>query len=168
MRRLIIHIRYVFIVAVMIIATGSDVYGQSVNLSRKLYDIYTEAIKKAKYDEGLVLADSLRRESIAEGSHDGEMLSYTIPVLNVLRNRLGADNLEKAMAPLKQKALEYNEMSYYYYAVSNMVYYLSNEGLYQSAIEYMKKERMFATKAADPYGLYVAYNLLGYLCQRRG
>ena len=58
MRRLIIHIRYVFIVAVMIIATGSDVYGQSVNLSRKLYDIYTEAIKKAKYDEGLVLADS--------------------------------------------------------------------------------------------------------------
>ena len=167
MRRLIIHIRYVLIVAVMIIATGSDVYGQSVELSRKLYDIYTEAIKKAKYDEGLVLADSLRRESIAEGSHDGEMLSYTIPVLNVLRNRLGADNLEKAMAPLKQKALEYNEMSYYYYAVSNMVYYLSNEGLYQSAIEYMKKERMFATKAADPYGLYVAYNLLGHLCQRR-
>lgn len=167
-KRLSYHIIVLWLFALMAVALPLESGAASVSLSERLYKLYMQASKKASTDEGLVLADSMRRVAISEKSRGGELLALTIPVMNAYRNKKGIEALDKAIAPLQEKALEYHNPDYYYYAVSNKVYYLANENKFQTAVEYMKRVQQFAQKNAHPYGIYVGYNMLGHLHQQRG
>lgn len=164
----LVHIIILSLVAVMGVALPTECGAATVSLSERLYKLYMQAAKKASTDEGLALADSMQRVAISEKSKGGELLALTIPVMNAYRNKKGIEALDRAIAPLQEKALAYHNPDYYYYAVSNKIYYLANENKFQSAVEYMKREQQFAMRNAHPYGIYVGYNMLGHLHQQRG
>jgi len=163
-----IHITLCMCIVALFVLMPITGYGMSFKLSKSLYKLYTEAYGKATSQEGLVLADSLRRMSIASGSHIGEVLALCVPVRNRFHKSGDLAALEEAIKPLQEKALQYGYMEYYYYAISNKVYYLIREKKYQTAIDYMKREQQFAKTQSHPYGVFVGYEMLGIIHLQRG
>lgn len=164
--------RYILLLVMMFVMLaaphGARAQQNEYGISPRLYTIYQEANKQRFTRRGVQLADSMRLLARRMGDHTAELLSMTIP----MRYHFGRKDDERKffswVKTIQRRSREYNNSDYYYYAMTNKVYYLVAEKRFQEAVDYLREEGQYDKNKVQPYGIYLSYNMLGVIYRYRG
>lgn len=156
------------VLAIMIFTvSGMNAQNSLHKQTEELYALYSRAARNTKTSNCLAIADTLRRKAIAAGNRKMETLALVIPMKHEYYKPNNIDGLEKALQPLMDLALKYNETEIFYNAVSHKVTYLMNCAEYRKALEYQDKMLKFAKQHRHNYGIIIGHISLGNMHRKQ-
>jgi signal transduction histidine kinase len=126
-----------------------------------LYEYFLQMVKMKHDPICLKMTDTLYIRAFARGDRKAQCLAYTIPV----NYRFGIPGhypeMKAACDELRKVARQTGYMRYYYFASSNEVTYLLNEGHTAQAVRLAKRMHDEATSTNELYGIYSSTFALG-------
>lgn len=148
-------------------ASPSTAQNNPYKIDDALYPIYQRASRQARRPEGLQVADTLYRKALELDNKKAQCLAYTIP-LQFYTAQKDDEGVEEAADNLKKISRANDYLQYYYYAWSNEIIYLLNQG--RSLLALQKAEKMKDQAFVDkyPYGIFSCIRTIGHIYKSRG
>jgi signal transduction histidine kinase len=126
-----------------------------------LYDYFMRMVKLKTDPVCLQMVDTLYSRAFALGDRKAECLAYTIPLNYYFIQPKSYEQMHMAAENLRHISRENGYMRYYFYATSNEITYLLNEGRTGQAIRLALQFRNEAFASGDNNGIYSCLLALG-------
>jgi signal transduction histidine kinase len=126
-----------------------------------LYAYFQQMVKLKTDSVCLKMADTLYARAFALGDAKAQCLAYTIPVNYYFTQHHDFESIHRAANTLRKVARRAGYLRYYYFATSNEVTYLLNEGKSAQAIRLAHRMRNEAFTDNNPHGMYSCLLALG-------
>lgn len=161
--RLLKHIR--LLLAVALVAAVGMLHAQTS--ARQFDQLFKKAYAQRYTKQGLHLADSMLTMARQQRNHKAEVMAMIIPMQYYYLQK-DDKTFDKWVAKMQQKALQYNMQEYYYFALTNKVYYMVNAKQFHEAVDYLRETQQYDKKAIQPYGIFLSYDMLGVIYRYQG
>lgn len=133
------------------------------DMTPRLREIYNEASHNFRNAHGIVMADSLMRESRRLHSKDGELRAYTVIMKHECSKPGNEAGMERAVGRMMDFAMKNGFTDAFYSGVSFKVTYYTNSGEYQKAIDYQNNMLKYARQHGHNFGMVLGHVSLGNL-----
>lgn len=134
---------------------------QDSDMTPRLREIYNEASHNFRNAHGIVMADSLMRESRRLHSKDGELRAYTVIMKHECSKPGNEAGMERAVGRMMDFAMKNGFTDAFYSGVSFKVTYYTNSGEYQKAIDYQNRMLKYARQHGHSYGIVIGHISMG-------
>lgn len=153
--------------AVLLLLTASMPGLANNRPPQRLINIYQRAFAKRTSPEGLAIADTLLRLSIAEGCREMEVRALSIPMKYHFVNANEYPEVERAAKPFMDKCQEYGMVDYFYEGVSTKTTWLTNHNMYKEALDYQKEMLEYAKRHNHRSGIILGFISTGNIYRMR-
>lgn len=161
--RLLKHIRLLLTVA--LVAVVGMLHAQTSNLQ---FDrLFKKAFAQRYTKQGLQWGDSMLTMARQQRNRKEEVRAMIIPMHYYYLHK-DDKKFDKWVATMQQKALQYNMQDYYYYALTNKIYYMVKARQFHEAVDYLREAQQYDKKTIQPYGIFLSYNMLGVIYHYQG
>ncbi len=154
--------RQLFLAVACVVVCPLVAQNNSYKINDELYNYYIEAFKERYTDAGLEMSKTMYNRAAAIGDRKAQCIALTIPIQYYYHNIKGRE-FEKALYRIQKEAQHYGYMQYYYYGSTQNVLYLIKLNREEDAFNYTIDQLDFARKRKDAYGIFTAFNNIGYI-----
>ena len=152
--------RQLLVAGAMAFVVPCGAQNNPLKINDQLYAIYDQAYASYKTRAGRDLGMQMYRKAVAMGDRKAQVIALTIPMLYYYYAQSDAD-FEQAVKELQDKAQQYHQERYYYFAVSNRINYLLRRHRMYEALTYAQSMEEEAKKNGHKYGTYSCLYSLG-------
>jgi signal transduction histidine kinase len=143
------------------LALGTKAQNNPYKIDDSLYEYYQRMVMLKADSACLKMVDTLYARAFAMGDTKAQCLAYTIPVSYRFTVHDHYDEMHRAADDLRRVARHTGYLRYYYFATSNEITYLLNEGKFGPAVRLAHHMRDEAFADGDPHGIYSCLLALG-------
>lgn len=159
------------IILLCLLLAGSSLPARAQNnpykIDDSLYLIYQRATRWNTRPQGLLIADTLYTEATRKKDKKAQCLALTIPVYYYYAAN-NYDMLAQAAERLREESRKNNYLQYYYFAYTNEVNWLLNNGHTLRALHTAEEMKEKAFKDKHDYGIFSCIRILGNIYCARG
>ena len=136
-------------------------------INDELYVLYQEAFKHRTSSACLPLAETLYRESVRKNDKKAQCIALGVPVIYYM-SLIDSVLIRKAVERQQKVSRENGYLQYYYFAGSNYIIWLLNNGYSLRALHYAQHLQNQAIADNHHYGFFTCLRAQGHIYNRRG
>ena len=152
--------RPLIVAAAMTFGMTCSAQNNPLKINDQLYEMYDKAFRTRETKAGLDLAQQMYHKAQTLNDRKAQVIALTIPMLYYYKKR-DDSRFEQAVKELQDKALQFHQERYFYYAVSNRTNYLLYKKRMYEALTYAQSMTDYAKKSGSKYGTFTCTNMLG-------